>query len=251
MGNAASVNEKKILLPNCKYILIVSSEPNHLVFLSILMQRIGYYTCSAGTAEMALEIANAVAPLIIITDLKLPMMNAFQMIPALKKNKSTASVPVIIRLERLVPIIRQKCLEAGAVSCLEKIIKPEEVYRAVQSATETKPREHIRIKTSLSVSPNSTQIHLDTGACAVMLSSRGMYVRTGALYPVRTKLPITINFAERNINVQAEVIYSHTKGEGPFDGPGMGLYFSEIASNDQEFLQQYINKQVTQGIVSV
>jgi len=242
-------NRKESPAGSGKYVLIVGEDPRNLIFASILLQRLGYHICTAGSAEMALEMARAVVPKLIITDLRLPGMNAPQMIRSLRENEATAAVPIIIQLEQLVPQIVQKCLEAGAVACINKPVEPEELYRVVQATIEPKPREHIRIKTRLSVILDNTPLDFDAGEYAIMLSSRGMYVRTRTRYPVRTKFPITIDLIGRLIRAEAKVIYNHSEGEGPFGQPGMGLYFSDIAREDQKFLQQYINEEVTRGII--
>jgi len=233
-----------------KYVLIVGCDPQSLIFASLLLQRLGYHICTAGTAEIALEMARAVVPILVITDLKLPEMNAPQMMRYLRERERTAAVPIIIQLEQLVPKIVQKCLEAGATACIKKPVEPEELYRVIQAAIELTPREHIRIKTCLSVVLNNRPLDFNAGECAIMLSSRGMYVRTRTRQPVHTKFPIAINLNERLIHAEAKVIYSHSEGEGPFGQPGMGLYFTVIAQEDQEFLQQYITDEVTRGLSS-
>ena len=231
-----------------KYVLVVGSDTRNVVYTSMLLQRLDYHICTAGTAETALEMALAVVPALIISDLKLTDMSAAQMIRALRKKPSTADVPVIIKLEQLVPKIVQKCLEAGAAACIKKPVEPQELYRVVQAVVETTPREHIRIKTRLSVDMNNTPLDFNAGECATMLSSKGMYVRTRTRYPVKTKLPVRITLNDRTIPALATVIYSHAEGEGPFREPGMGLYFEYISPQDQECLQQYINGEVTKGL---
>jgi CheY-like chemotaxis protein len=231
-----------------KYVLVVGSDTRNVVYTSMLLQRLNYHICTAGTAETALDMAQAVVPSLIISDLKLTGMSAAQMIRALRKNPSTANVPVIIKLEQLVPKIVQKCLEAGAAACVKKPVEPQELYRVVQANIEATPREHIRIKTRLCVEVNNTPLDLNAGECATMLSSRGMYVRTRTLYPIKTDLPIRITLNDRTISAQAMVVYSHAEGQGPFNEPGMGLYFEDISPEDQDRLQQYIDGEITKGL---
>jgi len=231
-----------------KYVLVVGSDATGLVFTSLLLQRFDYHICNANTAREALEMANAVVPALIITDLKPAGMTASQMIEVLRKNPLTAAVPVIFKLDQLTPEIEKKCREAGAAACVRKPVEPEELYRVVQSVIEPVPREHIRITTRMSLVMNNEPRACVTGECVTMLSSRGMYVRTRNPYPVKTKFPIRITLDNRNIAAEAKVIYSHTEFEGPFGEPGMGLYFSNIRPEDQERLQQYINDEVTSGL---
>jgi CheY-like chemotaxis protein len=248
MTKDKSHDRKKPPAQKAKYLLVVGSDTGNVVYTSMLLQRLDYHICTAATAETALEIAQAVVPSLIISDLKLAGMSAAQMIRALRKKPSLADVPVIIKLEELVPKIVQKCIEAGAVACIKKPVDPQELYRVVQSAVESTPREHIRIKTRLSVALNNTPLDFDSGEYATMLSARGMYVRTRTLFPAKTKVPVLITLNDRDIIADATVIYSHGKGEGPFVEPGMGLYFKDIADKDQEYLKQYISGEITKGL---
>ncbi len=246
--NKPAANRKNPSAQKTKYLLIVGSDTGSVVYTSMLLQRLDYHICTASTAETALELAQAVVPALIISDLKLAGMSAAQMIQALREKPTLADVPVIIKLEDLVPKIVQKCLEAGAAACIKKPVEPQELFRVVQATTEETPREHIRIKTRLSVTLNNVPLNFDAGECAIMLSARGMYVRTSTLYPAKTNVPVLITLNGKTIPAKASVVYSHAQGEGPFGEPGMGLYFKNIAEKDQEYLQQYINGEVTKGL---
>jgi CheY-like chemotaxis protein len=232
-----------------KYVLVVGNDASNLVYTTLLLQKLSYQVCSANNAEEALEMANAIVPTLIITDLKLSGMSAPQMIQVLRLKPGTASVPVIIKLEQITPQIEEKCREAGALACVRKPVQPEELYRVVQAAIEPTPREHIRIQTRLSVVLDNVPLDYGSGEYATVLSSRGMFIQTQKSFPVRTKLPVQVILDNRPIVSVARVVYSYKAGEGPLGVPGMGLYFAEISKDDEDRLQHYINEVVTKGIV--
>ena len=232
-----------------KYVLVVGNDASHLVYTALLLQKLSYHICAAGTAEEALEMTGAILPTLIITDLKLSGMSAPQMIQVLRQKPRTASIPVIIKLEQVTPQIEAKCREAGALACIRKPVQPEELYRVVQSAIEPTPREHIRIQTRLSVVLNNVPLDYASGECATMLSSRGMFIQTQKTFPVKTKCPVQIMLDNKLIAAMAKVVYSYKAGEGPLGVPGLGLYFADISKDDEDRLQQYINDEVTKGII--
>jgi len=104
------------------------------------------------------------------------------------------------------------------------------------------------ISTLLPVFVNNLPLDLGAGECASMLSAHGMYIRTQKLYPVKTKILVQVTLPAKTVSAEAKVVYSHTLGQGPHGGPGMGLYFVEITPEDQEVIRKYINAQVIKGI---
>jgi CheY-like chemotaxis protein len=240
----------KEVTPNgtSKYLLVVGTAAGSLVYTTLLLQKLSYHVCSANNAEEALEMVNAILPALVIADLKLPGMSGPQMIQVLRKNARTASVPVIIKLEQVTPLLVQKCREAGALACIGSPVQPEELYRVVQAAIEPTPREHIRIPTRLSVVLNNVPLDYDAGECATMLSSRGLFIQTQRSFPVKTLLPVQITVDNRPVIAVAKVLYCYKAGEGPRGVPGMGLYFAEISKADEDFLQKHINEKIMTGI---
>jgi CheY-like chemotaxis protein len=231
-----------------KYVLVVGSDADSLVYTAILLQRLDYQICTAFTIDEALDLAEVMVPSLVITDLKTTAQSAPKLMERLKQNPDTAMIPVIIKSEHFTPDLEKKCLAAGARACLKKPVAPEDLYSAVQKAIEPTPRENIRIQTQLSVLLNNRSLDVAAGEAATVLSSRGMYIRTRHPFPAKTRFPVQIKMNDRLIQADAKVIYSHREGEGPNGQPGMGLYFVEIKEEDERFLKKYIGVQVTRGM---
>jgi CheY-like chemotaxis protein len=230
------------------YVLVVDSDPQGLVSLSRILQRLDYHVCTAVTAEEALEMAKVAVPSLVITDVSLSGMNGFELIQYLKQEPATAGVPVIVKTGQLTRELDQLCRQAGAEACVQRPVQVEDLYRKVQTAIEPKPRSHIRISTLLPVFINKRPLDLGDGECASMLSAHGMYIRTKNPYPVKMKIMVQVTLPTKTVSAEAKVVYSHTFGQGPHGGPGMGLYFIEITPEDQEVIRKYINAQVVKGI---
>lgn len=241
-GNTAS---NKVAV---KYVLVVGSDADSLVYTSILLQRLEYQICTAFTVDEAIDMAGVIVPSLVITDVKTAVSDASPLIERLKRNPDTASIPVIVKSEHVTPALERQCRDAGIRACLKKPVAPEELYRTVQAAVEPVPRERIRIQTRLCVTVNNRPLDASAGEFATVLSSRGMYVRTRHPFPVQTKFPVQIRIDDRVVSAEAKVIYSHQEGEGPNGQPGMGLYFADITADEERFLQQYIAAQVTRGM---
>ena len=65
---------------------------------------------------------------------------------------------------------------------------------------------------------------------------------------MNSKLSLKIVIKKRTIAIEGMVLHSHRFGEGPFEEPGMGLKFTGIATEDRDFIRQFIREEVTKGI---
>src|SRR5512138_1747577 len=78
------------------FVLVVDSEPQSLIFTSMIIQRLGYHACSALGVGNALEIAAASAPLLVITELRLKGLSGLDLLERMRERPASAHVPVVI-----------------------------------------------------------------------------------------------------------------------------------------------------------
>jgi len=230
------------------YVLVVDSDPPSLVALSRILQRLDYHVCTSGTAEEALAMMKVSVPYLVITDMSLSGMNGFELIQYIKQDPATAGVPVIVKTGQLTPALDQLCRQAGAEACVQRPVQAEDLFRKIQAAIEPKPRSHIRISTLLPVCVNDRPLDLGEGEYASMLSANGMYIRTQNPDAVKMKVRVQLTLPTRTVSAEAKVVYSHTDGQGPYGGPGMGLFFVQITPEDQDYIRNYVNAEVMKGI---
>ena len=231
-----------------RFLLVVDSDIRSLFYTSTLLHRLQYNIWKAQSAEDAIEMATTAVPALIITAQHLKDMPGLKLIHQLKRIDRTRSIPVIVLGQKTDPADERACLAAGAVTCLSTPLNAENLYRVIQVAVEQVPRMNIRINTSLSVTINSRTVQCREGQCASVLSEHGVYVRTLAPYPLKTKLPIQIHLADRAISADTVVIYSDDRSGDEHQEPGMGLQFVQISRQDQERIRKFIKDEITRGI---
>jgi CheY-like chemotaxis protein len=231
-----------------RFLLVVDSDANHLYYTSMLLQRLEYHICSSKTAAEAREMAAVAVPALILAAHYLRDATCLELMQQLKQDPRIQSVPVIVLSQEGDLFGERQCLDAGAAACIAKPVQAEALFRTVQETIEPVPRQNIRISTRLPVTVNDQQLNCGEGECASVLSEHGMYVRTLKPYARSTRLFIRIALKGRFVSAQAEVLYSHAFGEGPFSEPGMALKFVQITPQDQEQLRQFIRDEVTRGI---
>lgn len=239
---ASGEHEKRLLL-------VIDGDVSSSFYTSILLQRLEYNIHTVKTAEDALEIIKIVVPSLILTELTLPLMSGIAFLKHIKKTPRTGSIPVIIYTGEKKLKYGEKCLRAGCAGYLEKPADPNELYAAIQSATEPAPRRVIRFRTRLGVivDDDKADPHGE-GDYVTYLSENGLYISTQNPQPIGTLLPIVFCMSTVRIKTEAIVLYSFTKRNKPFQEHGMGLRFVQISPEDKELIRTFIMTQLTQDL---
>src|SRR4051812_44004676 len=108
---APGSSERDPLMPSA---LIVEDEPEANKLLSMLVQLRGYETESAFTGGEALELADRQRPDIVFLDLMLPDANGYDVLRALKGNRKTNPIPVVMVTARIAAENREMSYRVGA-----------------------------------------------------------------------------------------------------------------------------------------
>jgi Tfp pilus assembly protein PilZ len=151
------------------------------------------------------------------------------------------------------PAYRQACFEAGCSGYLTDPVEPEQLFVAVQAATEQTPRHFVRLKTSLNVIIGKAGIPgFTVRTCQVSaLSESGMFVSMDRPLTYGTVLPFTLLLNEKGtetIGVEGRVLYSHQGSEGQSRQPGIGVKFTTISEPDRSRLRSFLREQLMSGV---
>jgi DNA-binding NtrC family response regulator len=236
---------------NSSFLLVVDSDANDLIYVSMLLQRFEYNICTAKTGEEALELTSVSIPALIIADMDLADMKGLELIKQLKRQQFTANLPVIVKIVKHTLEKERLCIQAGAFACIRNPVHAEELYRAVQAAIESTPRTSIRIPAHLPVSVNNVQFDSGEGEFASILSEKGMFIRTLRSYQTSSTINVQIIIKGRIISIEAVVLYTRKFDEGLPREPGVGLQYTRIALQDQSMIRQFINEEINKGIKAV
>jgi CheY-like chemotaxis protein len=231
------------------FVLVVDSEPQSLIFTSMMIQRLEYHACSALGVGNALEIACATPPALIIAELHLKGLGGLDLLELLRQNRLTCAVPVVIMTGELTPEIEQQCRMAGAAAVLEKPLKVNALYQTIHPILEPgSRREHMRIKTKLFVKVNDRPLDSGEGECAANLSANGMYLRTSRAYPENSRVTVHITLNDEKITTESRVVHCHPNEDGRPGMWGIGLQFFETSPEAGEIIRRFIHDEVTHGM---
>jgi two-component system cell cycle response regulator DivK len=241
-------------LPDNKksYALLVDSYVRDLFSTGMILQRLDYEVYVANSGEDGLRIIEAATPAIVITELSLQNMSGLEFLLHLKHTPETKAVPVIIHTSSEDPKQEEHCRASGCAAFLRKPAEINELYSAIQHATENLPRQFIRLRTLLPVRVGG---HTSPDAANSIefvseISENGLFVRTLHPRPVNAVLPVNLIIHSMAVKVKAVVLYSVTMKPGLFTEPGMGMKFIEISDTHQELLRNFIKGQIMKDITT-
>jgi CheY-like chemotaxis protein len=232
-------------------ILVVDNKPMRQFYTSIFLQRLKYHVVSTKTAEDALAFLALSFPLAIIANIDLPQMNGAELLENVKQNDRTRDIPFLIYTSNKDLQAKQRCEEAGCAAYLSHAAPLDELYVALQKATEKKPRRFVRLTTYLDVIVGDSLPHGKGSHDSITaISEKGMFVNTnsplayGSVHPFTFFLPTAPGWVFR---IEGEVLYSHTGSDGR-KHPGIGVKFLKIGKPEQELIRDFIKATLLEGI---
>ncbi len=231
-------------------ILIVDGSATMIFYLGMLLKRLEYKVLTARTAEDALKVIEKTAPSLVLTDIMLPGMSGINLLKRIKDSPALKTVPVVILTSEIDPGVKDTCMRTGCAAYLNKPVEPDVLYRTIQAVSETVPRGHIRLSTSLKVVVGDGTLLGGTVRTeyATAISEGGLFVRTLYPQPRNAVTPLRIFINDREIKAKGVVLYSYAVGEGPSEEPGMGMRFTDISDEDRMAVKNFIKEQLTRDI---
>ena len=113
-------------------ILIVEDNEKNMKLVRDVLQVKGYRTLEAGTAEDGIRLAIEHKPDLVLMDIQLPGMNGIDALGVLRKDATTAGIPVIAVTASVMQQDRKLITEAGFDGYIGKPINLKEFLSTVQ-----------------------------------------------------------------------------------------------------------------------
>lgn len=105
-------------------VVIVDDELDSLEVANRILRHYGANTFTAQNGAEALQLIQQVKPRFVISDLSMPVMDGWEMLSNLQKNRATADLPVIALTAHAMPGDRQQAISAGFHNYLAKPLTP-------------------------------------------------------------------------------------------------------------------------------
>lgn len=113
-------------------ILIIEDNEQNLYLETFILQKNGHEIIQARSGETGIALAAQMLPDLILLDIQLPGMDGYTVAEELRKNPTIADRPIIAVTSYALTGDRERILEAGCTSYIEKPINPDTFHREVE-----------------------------------------------------------------------------------------------------------------------
>ncbi len=237
---------------NKKVILLIDDSETFVMYMAILLKRMGYNIIPARDGLEALKLLNILPPDLVMLDIQMPMIDGIKVLAEIKKNEKTSTIPVVMLTANAKDETVEKCVALGCSGYLTKPIMFEDLHYIIQDVffrTVGWRRKHIRVqhvsRVTLIKSEEKFELFTET------LSEGGMYVRKKNPFPVGTQVKALLEMNGEVLDFEGTVIYN--KGiYGDFFKipPGMAIEFTGVNKRKSAALTGYISGLLTQDLIN-
>lgn len=228
---------------NDKTVVIADDHETLVMYLSILMRRMGFTVIPARNGEEVLRILETIRPDLVITDRKMPIVDGPTTLRVMKNDPRFADIPVIMVSAHFEQQAADECMALGGVGFLVKPINISDLHLLLKECitySNNSKRENMRVpygrKVMVEYEDQQKEYY------AVTLSEQGLYLRTQNPLPVGTKLQIHLKIQEGQFfTAQGTIIYQKkiSNDINKVD-PGMAVRFNDFSTQHADALKTYI-----------
>lgn len=115
-----------------KKILVVDDEPDVLKIVTFRLKKEGYEVITARDGQEALDLVNRERPDLVLLDLRLPVVDGYEVCKRLKTDEDLRQIPVILLTASSATKIAEKTKDFQAEDYLIKPFEPEELLDKVK-----------------------------------------------------------------------------------------------------------------------
>jgi two-component system sensor histidine kinase/response regulator len=135
-------------------VLIVDDNPNVLAVISDSLQELGdFEVVTAADGAEGLASFYVERPDCMVIDVKMPVLDGYQLVRALRGDAETAETPLVILTAMAQDLDRFAGMIAGADCYLTKPVKPQDLVAAIQQAIALSEADRRRRLQSLAEEP--------------------------------------------------------------------------------------------------
>lgn len=169
-----------------KNVLLVDDEEKFLQSLALGFDKYKdiFNILTAGNGKLAVEILNSIEVDLLVTDLKMPVMDGFELLAHMASN--FPAIPIMVMSAFCTPVIEERLQEIGIMGIMEK---PVDLGRMAETIIKTlKATSEQGTVTGLSLDGFVQFVEMEQKTCLLQISTQGksrkafLYFHEGALH---------------------------------------------------------------------
>jgi CheY-like chemotaxis protein len=225
-------------------VLVVDDSPTAVMYLSLLLKRMGFRVVPARSGSEALQLVRQGCPDAILLDLHMPEMDGLTFLSELRKDGAFRETPVIVVTVDTDPAVREKCLKSGCSGYLQKPVDLKELHTQIETCMQRadSKRDHLRAAfgkpVAVATSGRVGEYH------AVTLSEGGIYLRMDDPFPSGTSVTVTLPVdGGQPLTLQGEVLYDKgVQGAQVSIDSGVAIAFSNLTPQQSFHLTTIVKR---------
>jgi len=227
-----------------KNVLLVDDNKTFVMYMSILMNRMGFEVVPSLSGLDALKLLRVVPPDLVVLDIKMPVLDGIQTLEHIKADEKLSRIPVIMLTADGEKDTEDCCKKLGCAGYLTKPIVIRELHNMLQDCVFSNQgfkRRHFRaqqeLKTKVTYGGETHDL-----VCS-NISEGGMFVGKGVPLPMGAELKVTLQTDDgRPIELGGRVVYTKERLSGGVynASPGMAIEFTGAGKGDAGLLSEYV-----------
>ncbi|MBI5847544.1 MAG: response regulator [Nitrospirae bacterium] len=229
-------------------ILFANDNPSLLMYVGILVKRLGYKVYLALDGLEAVRVAKERKPTIIVLDYALPGINGVSCLNLMRNDAFLRDVPVLMLGSEEDNLSKSEIEKMHIQGYLKKPLNVTDFYLAIQKClNHSIKRRHIRAPLNISVSINCKGRQRDLPASN--LSVEGIFLKTAEPYPAGTEMDLVLTVDDEDpIELKGMVVSAHKISADVQPEAGMGIRFMDIPEDVRYRIHYVVMKELTRDI---
>ena len=226
-----------------KKILVADDNKSFLMYMAILLRRMGFNVLLAENGMEALKLIKQMHPDVVLLDCMMPKLDGMSVLRFLRSDIEAANIGIVMMSSNPKTLLDSEKFECCGL--LPKPVQIEDLHENLQNCI-FKPmgftRKHLRIPFNDKVSVTFDDKRHDL--FAESLSEGGIYIRKKDPFPVSSKLDISLNLkGKATLDFHGNVIYIKGLYADLYRvPPGMAIEFQNMQPDNAALLKSYIKE---------
>lgn len=231
-------------------ILLADDSNTFLMYVGILVKRLGYKTYLARDGVEAIKLAKEKKPSAIVLDYMMPRIDGSSCLSIIRSDPEIKHTPVIVLTSR--ESTRDEFERLGCCHFLNKPVNIAEFYSALRSCINDKEsvlnkRRNIRAPLCLKVTIKCQDEKRELFASAISVG--GMFLRTAAPFDTGTEIDMEFSVDHEDpIEIKGKVIYKNLLTTEIETEPGMGILFINIPEDVKYRISYFVMNQIANDL---
>ena len=229
-------------------ILFANDNPSLLMYVGILVKRLGYRVYLALDGMEAIKVAKARKPTIIVLDYALPKINGASCLDMIRNDALLRDIPVLMLGPEENTVSKTDIEKMSIQGYLKKPLNVTDFYLAIQKCLRhTIKRKHIRAPLAINVTITCKGEQRELSGSS--LNVEGIFLNTAEPYPVGAEMDLVLTVDDEDpMELKGMVVSAQRIATDIQPESGMGIKFLDVPEDVRYRLHYVVMQELTRDI---